>query len=202
MSAHDLLVQSAFRLQGEADRPGGTAWTAWGRFSRASFEGETEGVRLSGDVTTGLLGADIGTDDWIAGIALSSAKGDGPFRLTGSMASNRSSGTVDSALTSVHPYGQVQVTERVALWGVGGYGAGGMTIEQDGASPIKTDIDMAMAAAGVRGTVLETGSGDALDLVLKTDALWLRTTSDVSGCVKAPLFGEQRRARSGDRRWR
>ena len=24
----------------------------------------------------------------------------------------------------------------------------------------------------------------------------------VSGCVKAPLFGEQRRARSGDRRWR
>ena len=180
MSAHELLVQSAFRLQGEADRPGGTAWTAWGRFSSASFEGETEGVRLSGDVTTGLLGADIGTDDWIAGIALSSAKGDGPFSLTSSMASNRSSGTVDSALTSVHPYGQVQVTERVALWGVGGYGTGDMTIKQDSASPIKTDIDMRMAAAGVRGTVLETSSGDAVDLVLKTDALWLRTTSDAT----------------------
>ena len=71
------------------------------------------------------------------------------------MASNqdwsRKAGTVDSALTSVHPYGQVQVTERVALWGVGGYGTGDMTIEQDGAS--KQDRQrMRMAAAGVRGT--------------------------------------------------
>ena len=32
----------------------------------------------------------------------------------------------------------------------------------------------------MRGTVLETSSGDALDLVLKTDALWLRTTSDAT----------------------
>ena len=127
-----------------------------------------------------MLGADVGTDDWIAGMALSSAKGDGPFSLTSSMASNRRAGTVDSALTSVHPYGQVQVTERVALWGVGGYGTGDMTIKQDSASPIKTDIDMRMAAAGVRGTVLETSSGDALDLVLKSDALWLRTTSDAT----------------------
>ena len=177
ITGRELLMQSTFRLQSEADGPGGTAWTAWGRFSIASFEGETEGVRLSGDVTTGLLGADVGTDDWIAGIALSSAKGDGPFSLAGSMASNRKAGTVDSALTSVHPYGQVQVTERMALWGVGGYGTGDMTIKQDGASPIKTDIDMRMAAVGVHGTVLETSSGDAVDLVLKTDALWLRTTS-------------------------
>ena len=62
-SGEQLLLQSAFRLQGEAATPGGTAWTAWGRVSRASFEGEDEDVKLSGDVTTGLLGADVGTDE-------------------------------------------------------------------------------------------------------------------------------------------
>ena len=180
MSAHDLLMRSAFRLQGEHDGTGGPAWTAWGRFSSASFEGETEGVKLSGDVTTGLLGADVGTDEWIAGVALSTAKGDGPFSLTGSMASNRSSGTVDSSLTSFHPYAQIALTDRVAAWGIGGYGTGDMTIAEDGGRPIKTDIDMTMAAAGIRGDVLKAEAGDAFDLVLKSDALWLRTTSDAT----------------------
>ena len=180
MTGREVLMQSAFRLQSASGASGDPAWTAWGRFSSASFEGETEGVKLSGDVTTGLLGADVGTDTWTAGIALSSARGDGPFALTGEMASNRKGGTVDSSLTSVHPYGQVQVTDRVALWGIGGYGAGDMTIAEEGGTPIKTDIDMMMAAAGIRGNVLETSSGDALDLVLRSGALWLRTTSDAT----------------------
>ena len=180
ISARDAIMQSAFRLQGSTDARGGAAWTASGRFSSASFEGETEGVRLSGDVTTGLLGADIGTDTWIAGVALSSAKGDGPFTLTGDMASNRKGGTVESALTSIHPYAQIELTERVALWGVGGYGAGYMTIAEDGGTPITTDIDMTLAAVGVRGKVLAASHGDAVDLAVKSDALWLRTTSDAT----------------------
>ena len=180
MTGRELLMQSAFRLQSASGASGDPAWTAWGRFSSASFEGETEGVKLSGDVTTGLLGADVGTDTWTAGIALSSARGDGLFALTGEMASNRKGGTVDGSLTSVHPYGQVQVTDRVALWGIGGYGAGDMTIAEEGGTPIKTDIDMTMAAAGIRGNVLETSSDDALDLVLRSGALWLRTTSDAT----------------------
>ena len=177
MSGHEMLMQSAFRLQGEQDGSGGPAWTAWGRFSSASFEGETEGVKLSGDVTTGFLGADVGTDEWIAGVALSAAKGDGPFSLTDDKPSNRGSGTVDSTLTSVHPYAQVEVTERVAVWGIGGYGTGNMTIAEDGGTPIKTKIDMTMAAAGIRGDVLTPAAGDPLDLALRSDALWLRTTS-------------------------
>ena len=185
LTGQELLMQSAFRLQSEADAPGGTAWTAWGRFSSSAFEGETEGVALSGNVTTGLLGADIGTDDWIAGVALSAAKGDGPFALTGDKPSSRKSGTVDSALTSVHPYAQIQATDQIALWAIGGYGAGDMTIAQDGDTPIKTDIDMTMAALGARGTVLDTGAGDALDMTLRTDALWLKTTSDATADMMA-----------------
>ena len=180
LSGEQLLLQSAFRLQGEAATPGGTAWTAWGRVSRASFEGEDEDVKLSGDVTTGLLGADVGTDEWTAGVALSTAKGDGPFTLTSEQPSNRGKGTVESALTSVHPYAQVNVTDRLALWAIGGYGTGDMTIEEHGATPMKTDIDMTMAAVGVRGQVLDAGAGDALDMAVRSDALWLRATSDAT----------------------
>ena len=180
LSGEQLLLQSAFRLQGEAATPGGTAWTAWGRVSRASFEGEDEDVKLSGDVTTGLLGADVGTDEWTAGVALSTAKGDGPFTLTSEQPSNHGKGTVESALTSVHPYAQVNVTDRLALWAIGGYGTGDMTIEEHGATPMKTDIDMTMAAVGVRGQVLDAGAGDALDMAVRSDALWLRATSDAT----------------------
>ena len=192
MTGQDLLMQSAFRLQSESDGPGGTAWTAWGRFSRSSFEGKVDGVELSGDVTTGLLGADVGTNEWTAGVALSAAKGDGPFALIiDKLTDKRSSpgsGTISSRLTSVHPYVQVQATDRLALWAIGGYGTGEMTIAKDRVTalptahrtPINTDIDMMMAAVGTRGTVLDTAAGDALDLVLKSDALWLTTTSDAT----------------------
>ena len=115
VSPDELLLNSSFHLQGESDGPGGTAWTAWGGFSQSSFEGEADGVTLSGDVTTGLLGADVGTEEWTAGVALSSAKGDGPFQLgqddDGNGTSRCDSGTVESALTSVHPYAQVSLSD-------------------------------------------------------------------------------------------
>ena len=181
VSPDELLLNSSFYLQGESDGPGGTAWAAWGRFSQSSFEGEADGVTLSGDVTTGLLGADVGTEEWTAGVALSSAKGDGPFQLgqddDGNGTSRCDSGTVESALTSVHPYAQVSLSDDVDAWAIGGYGTGDMTIEEEGCSTYKTDIDMTMAAVGLRGQVLAASAGDALDMAVRTDALWLRTSS-------------------------
>ena len=179
VSARELLLRSAFRLESESDGPDGTAWTAWGRFSNASFEGETDDITLSGDVTTGLVGADVGTGEWTAGVALSSAKGDGPWHMgesDGNAACDR--GTVESALTSVHPYAELHLSDDVALWAIGGYGSGNMTIGQNGCDSYTTDVDMTMAAAGVRGQVLAAAAGDALDMAVRTDALWLRTTSD------------------------
>ena len=186
VSARELLLQSAFHLQGESDGPGGTAWAAWGRFSTSAFEGEADGVTLSADVTTGLLGADVGTEDWTAGVAVSSARGDGPFRLTGSeKPATCDSGTAESALTSVHPYAQVGVSDSVDLWAIGGYGAGDMTIDEDGCQRTRTDIDMTMAAVGVHGQVLDARAGDALDLAVRSDVLWLRTASDKTEGLEA-----------------
>ena len=55
-----------------------------------------------------------------------------------------------------------------------------MTIAANGDTPMKTDIDMTMAAVGVRAQVLDAGAGDALDMAVRTDALWLRATSDAT----------------------
>ena len=182
ISAHDLVLNSSFRLQARSDMPGGPAWGAWGRFSASSFEGEADGVTLSGDVTTGLLGADVGTDAWTAGVALSAAKGDGPFELiddgAGSANGPCDRGTVESSLTSVHPYAQVRINDDVDAWAIGGYGTGNMTIDHTACEAFKTDIGMTMAAAGVRGQIMEADAGDAFDAAVRTDVLWLRATSE------------------------
>ena len=183
VTGSELLLASAFHLQGESESPGGTAWAAWGRFSTNSFEGKADGVALSGDVVTGLLGADVGTNEWTTGVALSAAKGDGPFELVddgvGSANGPCDRGTIESSLTSVHPYAQVSINDDVDAWAIGGYGTGNMIIDFAGScASYKTDIDMMMAAAGVRGQILEAAAGDALDMTVRTDGLWLRTTSD------------------------
>ena len=72
------------------------------------------------------------------------------------------------------------MNDRVALWAIGGYGTGDMTIAANGDTPMKTDIDMTMAVAGLRGQVLDAGAGDALDMAVRTDALWLRTSTDAT----------------------
>ena len=179
ISTREVLAQSAFRLSGQSDAPDGAAWGAWGRFSTSSFDGETNGLTLSGDVVTGVLGADLGTEDWTVGIALSSARGDGPYKMDND--DDRPgchSGNVDSTLTSVHPYAQVQLNPAIALWGTAGYGTGEMTVDQDRCASYKTGIDMTMAAAGLRGQILEAAAGDGFDMAVRTDALWLRTMSD------------------------
>ena len=182
MSARDLMLRSSFRRQGQSESPGGPAWGAWGRFSTSSFDGKADGVTLSGDVTTGLLGADVGTDEWTAGVALSTARGDGPFHLVADGDGNNNvrceRGTIESRLTSVHPYAQVSVTDAVDVWAIAGYGTGDMTIDHTPCRTLQTDINMTMAATGVRGQVMEAAAGDAIDATIRTDVLWLRVTSD------------------------
>ena len=87
-------------------------------------------------------------------------------------------GTITSTLTSVHPYAQVSINDDVDAWAIGGYGTGNMTIDHTACEAFKTAIGMTMAAAGVRGQVLSTDAGDALDSTVRTDMLWLRASSD------------------------
>ena len=197
MTMRDALLGSRFTLTGAADATGGSA-AFWGRASQGSFDGRARGdgtdIGLDGEVTTGMLGADYARGGWLVGLALaqSSAKGtyaalggSAPCPDTGAVlcegAVRAGEGTVEASLSAALPYASFRTSERLTLWGAAGVGAGEVTV-RTGAGPggrYETDTTWRMAAAGVRGELLEApaeGSGPAL--ALTSDALWARTASD------------------------
>ncbi len=185
-----LLSRSSFDLSlsgrdGEAietataipEAPG--RWSLWGRGALTHFAGVDESVNLNGDVLTGLLGLDYARNRWLAGVALSYSDGDGSYRAAG----NDAAGDLDSTLVSVYPYLRYALTARLSVWGALGYGAGTLRLhpgrDQDA---IETDMQMSMGALGLRGIVYATQS---TELALKSDALWVRTTSDAAPGLQA-----------------
>ena len=154
-------------------------WSLWGRGALTHFAGVDESVNLEGDVLTGLLGLDYARNRWLAGVALSYSDGDGSYRAAG----NDAAGDLDSTLVSVYPYLRYALTARLSVWGALGYGAGTLRLhpgrDQDA---IETDMQMSMGALGLRGVVYATQS---TELALKSDALWVRTTSDAAPGLQA-----------------
>ena len=177
MTGRELLLASSFSVGGGGE-PGAPSWGAWGRFATESFDGEVDGMRLQGDVTTGLLGADVARDRWLAGVAVSVSRGEGPFRLMSEMDSNRESGTVESSLTALYPYAKLGLSDRVEAWAIVGRGHGELTIDESGGTPIETDLGMTMGAVGARGQLLSASEGGGLDLAIRSDATWVRMKSD------------------------
>ena len=177
MKGRELLLGSSFRLSagGEA---GGSAFTAWGQFATGGFEAEVDGTRMDGTVTTGFLGADVDAGRWLAGLALGVSEGEGGYTLI----EGGDSGTVESSLTAVYPYARLSLSETVDVWGLAGYGTGDLTLVQnpdtDRAKTYKTDIGMRMVAIGARGEILSPEEPDGLTVALKSDAFWVKTTSD------------------------
>ena len=115
MSSRELFLGSSFQLRTGGER-GAPAWTAWGRFATGGFDAKIDRITLSGDVTTALLGADVDAQRWLAGAALSSSRGEGPFTLTGETRSPMRKGTIESTLTGVYSYAGLDVSDRISLW--------------------------------------------------------------------------------------
>ena len=143
--------------------------------AQSRFSGREGGLSLDGDVTTGLLGADYAQGPWTGGAVLSHSSGEGGYN-------GEAAGKVEASMTALTPWAGYKVTERLSVWGALGYGKGELTLTlkknpqtQKDQPAQKTDIAMTLAAAGVRGTLLE-GDGPKLDAV--ADARWVRTTSE------------------------
>ena len=177
MSGRALLPGSSFSLTAETDGEG--LISVWGRGAATGFSSREDDVSFDGEVASGLLGADWTRGDWTAGLAVSHSRGDGAYRGAGG-------GTVSATLTGLWPWVAHSLGERLSVWGVAGYGEGSLTLEpraEDGthAGAIRTDLDLMMAAAGLRGVAVDGGE-DGLTLAVKTDAMTVRTASDaVSG---------------------
>ena len=175
MSARELLLGSSFRLSSGGRATGDPAFTAWGRVASSGFEAEEDDVALDGDVTSGLVGFDAEWEHALAGVMLSHSEGDGAYRSSAEKGGDE--GTVESAMTGVYPYASVDLEGSLSAWGLAGVGSGELTLMQRGERAMPADLSMRMAAAGVRGALLEERTGDAMTVRVKSDALWVGTKS-------------------------
>ncbi len=195
MSGRELLLASAFRL-GAGGEGSGPAWTAWGRFATGGFEGTDDGLALSGDVTTGFLGADVAQARWLAGLALGLSEGEGSF----DDGTGRGGGRVESSLTGVYPYARADLGDGVELWGLAGAGSGDLRLSL-GQEVTETGLSLRMGALGLRAALMPATEAGAASLALTSDALWVRTASDAArtstGGNLAAASGEVSRLRLG-----
>ena len=186
LTDREALLGTSFALTGDTDEAGGTlAW--WGRTAQSAFEGRDGTLALNGDVTTGLVGADYGRGDWLAGLLVSHTDAEGDY-TDGSVGS----GTLASSLTAVTVYGAIDKSPRTELWGAVGRGQGDVTMKPKDGANAKADLDWMMAAAGVRSTLAEPGEGGDLMLALVSDALWANTKSEEAGELRASRNGVTR----------
>ena len=96
-------------------------------------------------------------------------------------------GRVTSAVTGLYPWIGYKASERVTVWTVAGYGAGGLLLNPGAGTPVETGLSMAMAAGGGRGQIL--GGGEGFGLAFKADALWVGTRTDESNGPGGRLRG-------------
>ena len=194
VTALDLATRSTFSFG--TGTPEGGHVGLWGRASLSSFTGQEEDLSLDGDLTTWFLGADWRSSRSALGAMVSHTQATGGYQ-------GASDGRVEADLTGVFPYGRHALSERVSLWGVAGYGAGALTLTPDGQPSLTTDMDLAMAAGGVRTVLLEAGASHWPELALETDVLGVRTHSDAvkpdgqGGGSLAAATAEMTRVRMG-----
>ena len=176
MTTEELIMGSAFHLSTGERQPGQPAFTAWGRFSTGGFEAEEDDVTMDADVTTGLLGADAEWNRLLAGVMVSQSKGDGAYRLSPEKGDDE--GAVESSMTGVYPYARIDLNDRVSAWGLVGIGSGELTLRQKGEDPMETDLGMRMGALGMKGQVLDGSGPSGIGVNVKSEAMWVRTTSE------------------------
>ena len=164
----DVLTGSAFAMNRET-RHGGIL-SFWSRGARSSFAGREGALSLGGDVRTTMVGADYAKGPLVAGLSLSHSRGLGEY-------AGVAGGQVTSSVTGLYPWLGYKATERVTVWGVAGYGAGGLRLTPQGGPALEAGLSMAMAAAGTRGELVAGGSG-GFALAFKADALWVGTATD------------------------
>ena len=169
LTGREMLAGTSFAFTGGSAQTG--FGTVWGSGAVTRFDGREGDLTLDGDVASAVLGADFRREKATVGLALAHSWGEGGYSGAGS-------GDVESTLTGLYPYGRYEVSRRLSLWGIAGYGQGTLTLKPEGGAEVETDTDMTMAAAGARGVVMEAPADGGLELAVKTDGLLLRISSD------------------------
>ena len=163
----DLLTGSGFALNRATH---GGIVSVWSRGAQSSFSGREGALSLGGDVRTTMFGADYARGPLVAGLSLSHSRSLGEY-------AGVSSGQTVSEVTGLYPWLGYRATDRITIWGVAGYGSGGLSLTPQAGPALESDLSVAMAAAGTRGELVAGGAG-GFGLAFKADALWVGTTID------------------------
>ena len=161
----DLLTGSAFVLNHETGRGGVLSF--WSRGGRSSFNGREGDLSLDGRVRTTMFGADYAKGPLVMGLSLANSRGRGGY-------AGVDIGEVVSSVTGLYPWLGYQVTDRLTVWGVTGYGKGALTLTPGEGTALKSGLSMAMAAGGLRGDLADSLVG-GFGLAFKADVLWVGT---------------------------
>ena len=156
---------AAFALSRETRRGG--ILSIWSRGAQSSDYGREGALSLDGDVRTTMFGADYAMGPLVMGLSLANSRGLGSY-------AGETAGQMASSVTGLYPWLGYRATDRLTVWGVTGYGSGGMLLTLGGGPTLESGLSMAMAAAGTRGELVAGGFG----LAFKTDALWVGTASE------------------------
>ena len=182
----DVLLGSSFRLAlaGDDARDGAMRLTAWGRVAGTRFDGRDGDLSLDGDVLTGTVGIDGTWGRWLLGLAAAHTQADGTF--AGDGMSDLGQGALDNTLTSIHPYVQYAVTDRLNLWGMVGYGWGDTEVTIGHTEILESDTNFLMGAVGGRGVLLAAAETGGFELATRSDAMLTQTSlDDTAGMVGA-----------------
>lgn len=141
------------------------SWGVWGGGDYWAFDSEPDAGAYDGDMTSGYLGVDARGEAWVAGVAVSHARADVSYEFGGDAPG---AGTLETELTTVHPYVQWSPHERARLWAILGFGTGEALAVRDGEDAgAPADLSMSMGVAGLR---FDLGSPLGVDLAVRGDA--------------------------------
>ena len=144
-----LLGGSSFALNRAT---GGGVLSLWSHSASSSFAGQDGALALGGDVRSTMFGADYARERMITGVSLAHTRGLGTY-------AGVDSGQMTSAVTGLYPWIGFKASERVTVWTVAGYGAGGLMLQPGTGTPVETGLSMAMVAGGGRGEIVANGEG-------------------------------------------
>ena len=183
----NLLHGSRFSASGKS---GAGQIGIWGQGAYSDFAGEDNNIALDGKLRSLLLGSDYRRDNWAAGILLSRSNAEGDYR------GEAITGELESDLTGVVPWGSIQMSEELSVWGAMGQGRGELQLKPVNESGIKTDLDWQMLAGGMQSRLIKAGERNRMGLSFIGDLLWTETTTDRVAMLQA-VAGETRRVRLG-----
>ena len=166
-----------------------TSWVPvlWGQGDLQRFNGDVMRRELDyrGDLDAAHVGLDLyANEQMLAGLSFMHSWGDLDYSVDGT------DGVLASRMNTVHPYLYWQPTERLSVWGIGGWGWGQVDVEEPGRMH-DFDADFRMFAGGVRALLSRRGNNE---WGLRADAFTTRLATDASEDI-AKVSGAAHRAR-------